>query len=189
MKCSAPRRSSRFSAPRSGDSGLDALIPAALAASGAAHRVAAYPEIIVNDEYIWEAYGIPMSSLSRFPYPEYHSSRDDMSIIRERSLEEAVEVLLHAIDALESTPLVRKTFVGTICLSNPRYDLYVDPGQPAFGDAPDAQRRRLRRLMDELPALRRPKSVAALAASVGLDAPTTLAYLEQCSARGIVVLE
>ncbi len=154
---------------KGGDSGLDVLIAAALAASGAAHRVAPYPEIIVNDEYIWEAYGIPMSSLSRFPYPEYHSSRDDMSIIRERSLEEAVDVLVRAIDALESTPLVRKTFEGTICLSNPNIDLYIDPGQVAFGDLPDEHHRRLRRLMDLLPAQRRPASAAGLAASVGLD--------------------
>ncbi len=178
-----------FQRSKGGDSGLDALVPAALSASGARHRVAAYADVIVNDEYIWEAFGIPMSSLSRFPYPEYHSSRDDMSIIRERSLEEAVDVLLRAIDTLESTPLVRKTFEGTICLSNPRYDLYVDPGQPAFGDAPDEQRRRLRRLMDELPTLRRPKSVAAIAASAGLDTATALAYLEKCSERGVVVLE
>ncbi len=156
---------------------------------GAKHRVAAYPEIILNDEYIWEAYNIPMSSLSRFPYPEYHSSGDNMSIISEHSLEEAVAVLERAIDDLESTPLVRKTFEGTVCLSNPRYDLYIDPGQPAFGDVPDEQRRRLRRLMDELPTLRHPKTVASLAASVGLDAATAQAYLEKCAARGLVSLE
>jgi aminopeptidase-like protein len=174
---------------REGRSGLDALIPAVLSASSAKHRVAAYPQIILNDEYIWEAYDIPMSSLSRFPYPEYHSSRDDMSIVSEQSLTESVSVLQRAIDELESTPLVRKRFEGTICLSNPRYDLYVDPGQAAFGDVPEEQRRRLRRLMDELPTLRRPITVAGLAANVGLDTGTARAYLEKWSARGLVTLD
>ena len=178
-----------FQRSREGDSGLDALVPAALSAAGVRHRVAAYPEIILNDEYVWEAYGIPMSSLSRFPYPEYHSSRDDMTIILDQSLEEAVDVLRRTIDDLESTPLVRKTFEGTICMSNPRYDLYVDPGQVAFGAVPEEQHRRLRRLMDELPTLQRPKTVAGLAASIGLDAGAALAYLERCSARGLVTLE
>ncbi len=178
-----------FQRSKAGDSDLDVLITAALAACGAKHHVAAYPDIILNDEYVWEAYNIPMSSLSRFPYPEYHSSGDNMSIIREHSLEEAVAVLERAIDDLESTPLVRKTFEGTVCLSNPRYDLYVDPGQPAFGDVPDEQRRRLRRLMDLLPTLQRPASAAGLSSTVGLDTDSTLAYLEKLSARGLIRLE
>ncbi len=177
-----------FQRSKGGTSGLDVLITSALAAAGVPHHVAAYPEIILNDEYIWEAYDIPMSSLSRFPYPEYHSSGDDMSIIREHSLEEAVTVLESAIDDLESTPLVRKTFEGTVCLSNPRYDLYVDPGQPAFGDVPDEKRRSLRRLMDLLPTLHRPTSAASLAASVGLDTDSAVSYLEKLAAKGLINL-
>ena len=52
---------------------------------------------LINDEYIWEAYGIPMASLSRFPYPEYHSSLDDLSAIDPERLEEAVRVLVQGL--------------------------------------------------------------------------------------------
>ena len=99
------------------------------------YRTGPFESIIVNDEYIWENYGIPMVSFSRFPYPEYHSSRDSMEIIQETSLNQAVEALIRAVDRLEASPMVIKKFEGNICLSNPRYDLYVDYGQVALGDS------------------------------------------------------
>ena len=43
---------------------------------GLPYRTGPFESVIVNDEYVWENYGIPMVSFSRFPYPEYHSSRD-----------------------------------------------------------------------------------------------------------------
>ena len=64
-----------------------------------------FESIIVNDEYVWENYGIPMVSFSRFPYPEYHSSKDSMEIIRKLRLNEAVEAVMGAIDRLESSPI------------------------------------------------------------------------------------
>ena len=117
-----------------------------------------------------------MASLSRFPYPEYHTDRDGLALMSEARLTEAVDVLMEAVAQLESTPLVRKRFEGNVCLSNPKYDLYVDPGQVAFGDGPDDARRRLRLLMDTIPTLTRPTSARQLAAQVGLpeDAVTAL---------------
>lgn len=61
-----------FQLSRAGDSAFDGLIPTALSASNAKHRVVAYAEVILNDEYIWEAYNVPMSSqvsLPRVPQP------------------------------------------------------------------------------------------------------------------------
>ena len=91
--------------------------------------------VIVNDEYVWENYGIPMVSFSRFPYPEYHSNLDSVDKINEHAMNEAVEALAGAMDRLEATPLIFKRFEGNICLSNPRYDLYVDYGQIALGES------------------------------------------------------
>src|SRR5579872_6068703 len=117
-----------------------------------------------------------MPSLSRFPYPEYHSSRDNLDIISEESLNEAADVLSRAIDELESTPLVVKKFSGNICLSNPAYDLYVDYGQIALGEGSSERRRRKRLLMDLIPSLERPVSVRAVAAHVGLPENEVLDY-------------
>ena len=119
-------------------------LKASLDGLGLAYRTGPFESIIVNDEYVWENYGIPMLSFSRFPYPEYHSSRDSVEIIKETSLNEAVDALMGAVDRLETSPMVLKKFEGNICLSNPQYDLYVDYGQIALGEAVSDQRRRMR---------------------------------------------
>jgi len=159
-----------------------------LDALGLPYRTGPFESIIVNDEYVWENYGIPMLSLSRFPYPEYHSSRDNVEIIREESLNDAVEALIGTVERLEASPIVLKKFVGNICLSNPQYDLYVDYGQIALGDSLSEQRRRLRHLMDFVPALDRPVSVKALADHIGLEEGEALEYLGRWAEKGLIDL-
>ncbi len=155
---------------------------------GLPYRSGPFESIIINDEYLWENYGIPMLSFSRFPYPEYHSSRDDMTAIKEQSLREAAEALLGAVNILEASPMIVKKFEGNICLSNPRYDLYADCGQIALGDAPTEHRRRKRHLMDLLPALERPVSVRTLAEKVGLPENETLEYVKKWADKGLLNL-
>ena len=168
-------------------SALHAL-KASLDQLGLPYRTGPFESIIVNDEYVWENYGIPMLSFSRFPYPEYHSSRDSVEIIKEASLNEAVDALMGAVDRLEASPMIVKKFKGNICLSNPQYDLYVDYGQIALGDALSDQRRRMRRLMDFVPHW--------IARSASRPSPTTSAcrkkrlstYLQRWAAKGLIDL-
>ena len=152
------------------------------------YRTGPFESIIINDEYVWENYGIPMLSFSRFPYPEYHSSSDSANFILESSLEEAVDALIGTVDWLEASPLVHKKFEGNICLSNPQYDLYVDYGQVAMGDASTEERRRRRCLMDFIPALDRPVCVRAVAEHVGLPEQDALEYLQRWRAKGLIDL-
>lgn len=152
------------------------------------YRTGPFESIIVNDEYVWENYGIPMLSFSRFPYPEYHSSHDSIRKIKQSSLDESVSVLMGAIERLEASPMVLKKFEGNICLSNPRYDLYVDYGQIALGDSLSEKSRKMRGLMDFIPALERPVSVRAIADHVGLSEAETLEYLERWDAKGLIEL-
>ncbi len=163
-------------------------LKASLDASGLKYRTGPFQSIIVNDEYIWENYGIPMISLSRFPYAEYHSSFDTAERISEVSLEETVKVLMDTIDRLESAPLLIKKFQGNICLSNPQYDLYVDAGQIALGDRSSETLQRMRRLMDFIPAQDRPISIKAVADQMGLPESDTLAYLQRWSDKGLIDL-
>lgn len=163
-------------------------LKASLDASGLAYRTGPFQSIIVNDEYVWENYGIPMISLSRFPYPEYHSSFDTVERISQAALQEAVGVLMDTIDRLESAPLLVKKFQGNICLSNPRYDLYIDSGQVALGDRSTDTLQRMRRLMDFIPAQDRPVSVKAVADQIGLPESDTLAYLRRWSDKGLIDL-
>ena len=155
---------------------------------GIPYRRGEFESIIINDEYLWEAYGIPTCSLSRFPYPEYHSSRDDISIMSEECLEEAVSIVLGTIEQVETTPLVEKRFEGTICLSNPRYDLYVDPGQISFGEQIGDEQRRLRMLQDYLPTLRRPVTARSLALRFQLTEQDVLNHLRKWEQKGLIAL-
>ncbi len=161
----------------------------ALGATGAAHRVDDFGAALINDEHVWEAHGIPMCSLSRFPYPEYHSSLDDAGAMREDALAEAAQVLTAAIDELESTRLVTRLFTGTVCLANPAYDLYVDPGEAVFGTAAGEEVLRRRRLMDLVPALARPTTTREIARQVELPEADVVAYLARWAAKGLVRLE
>lgn len=175
-------------ASRGGRSHMENALARALTARGLSHRRGEFESIIINDEYLWEAYGIPTCSLSRFPYPEYHSSRDDVSIMSDASLEKAASVVLAAIEEIESTPLVIKRFEGTICLSNPRYDLYVDPGQVAFGEQVSVEQRRLRMLQDYLPSMRAPETVRSLALRLDLREDTVLGYLRKWEEKRLISL-
>lgn len=171
---------------RSGTGNLESAIAEVLTSSGVDHRTGAFEEILLNDEYVWEAYGIPMASLTRFPYPEYHTDRDDVALMSEAGLREAVRVLVDAVELVESTPLIYKRFEGNICLSNPKYDLYVDPGQVAFGDKPDEHRRKMRLLMDTIPTLTRPVSVRQLAGIVGLPVSVVGHYVARWQEKGLL---
>ena len=94
-------------------------------------KLYSFRESVGNDEIVFEAPGIeiPMPTLSRFPYPEYHTSDDNMDIIHEENLQEALKILLEIVGVLEKNVIVKRQFIGLISLSNPKYDLYIDPGQ------------------------------------------------------------
>ncbi|MFC3285517.1 DUF4910 domain-containing protein [Litchfieldella rifensis] len=173
---------------RQQQSNIELALAGALQQGGCQHHTGEFASALINDEYIWEAYGIPMASLSRYPYPEYHSDRDNLALMRPERLDGALQVLLQAIETLESSAIVSKRFIGNICLSHPDYDLYIDPGQVAFGDIPDDQRRRMRQLMELIPTLSRPTSVALLAERVGLPISVVEDYLGKWAARGLVAL-
>lgn len=173
-------------ASREGSSNIEYAVARALEEKQVSFRTGPFESIIVNDEYIWEAYGIPMASLSRFPYPEYHSERDNLSTMSEARLSEAVDVLERAIEILEDSVLIHKKFEGNVCLSNPCYDLYVDPGQIAFGEIASHERRRMRLLMDLIPTLTKPVTTRALAERVALPEEQVCAYLRKWAEKGLL---
>ena len=157
-------------------------------------RILSFRELAGADEIVFEAPGIeiPMVSIFRYPYPEYHTSDENMGIIKEKKLEESVLFLLRVVEMVESSfqdrnidvkrcnnnkkikniflddnlsrtlrtphPLtvesqhriflegfnippkkvrdllkrnyyIKRCFKGLISLANPKYDLYIDPGQ------------------------------------------------------------
>lgn len=93
-----------------------------------------YCTVIRNDERQFNAPGvrIPMLSLSRvykpederWPYPEYHSSFDNLSIVSQERLEESVNLVLKMFEDLENNYYVINRFKGRIFCS--RYDIHID---------------------------------------------------------------
>jgi len=53
-----------------------------------------------------------MPSLSRFPFPEYHTNYDNISIIQEQSLDEYISVLEESVWQLENETMYMKLFKG-----------------------------------------------------------------------------
>ena len=85
-----------------------------------------FREIISNDEMVFNGPGvnIPMISISRWPYPEYHTSDDNMSIIKSEKLEESRDIIMKIIDSLERNFTPKRKFKGPPFLS--KYGLWVD---------------------------------------------------------------
>jgi aminopeptidase-like protein len=149
-------------------------------------RVGESGTIQINDDYIWEAHGIPTCAIQRYPYPEYHSSLDTASIIDPSRLNEVVDLAAEAIDRLDNARLIHRTFTGTVCLSNPRIDLYVDPGQETFGETCAPRQRQLRRLMDLIPKIPVPTTDLHLAKETGLGLVDVNDYLQRWADKGLL---
>jgi aminopeptidase-like protein len=151
-------------------------------------REGPFRSIICNDEMVWESYGIPMSSLSRFPYPEYHCDKDNPSIITHEALHDSVKVFLDTIEQLEKSTLMRKKFEGVLSVANPQYNLYIDPGQSAFGLHVDESQQKLRLLMDILPILPKERFIEQIAEDLHIPLSPALNYLQKWQEKGLVEL-
>jgi aminopeptidase-like protein len=165
------------------DTMVDWALEAALEQQGADYRTGPFRSVIGNDEIVWEAHDIPMPSLSRFPYPEYHTSDDNPGIIREKRLEEAVNVLERTVERLDGQRVVRKQFEGVPATSHPRYDLYVD----TWGSS-DETAQALRQVMDHLPIAPEYLPVRALKEQFEVSADPLLEYLRQWEEKNLIKL-
>jgi aminopeptidase-like protein len=114
-----------------------------------AHHLVPWRQGAGNDETVWEApgYEIPFVELTRreeqfAPYAEYHSSQDTPDLMQPAQLEETLDCLKRIVEILEENCVVTRRFDGLICLSNPRYDLYLERPDPAVVKdlAADAER-------------------------------------------------
>jgi aminopeptidase-like protein len=167
---------------------LENTIEDVLKANSLQFRSGPFRSIICNDEVVWESHGIPMCSLSRFPYPEYHSDQDNLAIISPESLAEAVELLYKTVQKLDKMTLMEKKFESVFSLAHPQYNLYVDPGQPAFGGHTSAEQAALRSLMDEIALLPQYTFVDGIAERLELPLDVVKGYLQLWENNGLITL-
>ena len=85
-----------------------------------------FRKVVGNDEMVLNGPGlnVPTVSISRWPYWQYHTHLDDISMITEERLEESLEVIEGIVGILERDFVPRRKFTGPIFLSG--YGLWVD---------------------------------------------------------------
>lgn len=145
-----------------------------------------YRTVYGNDEGNFESYSCPMASLTRGIFHGYHSSFDSLSAIEVSSLESCVELLEKVLILLQDEIMIEKHFRGNICLSNPAYNLYIDPGQPAFENVSDLTY--LRKIMDTLPSLPKFYPLKELCLSCDCSIGEALDYLLLWQQKNLLTL-
>lgn len=156
---------------------LDKVGQYVLKKRGGEFREGTFADIIANDERVLNGPGVnvPCLSISRFPYPEYHTSDDNLSIIHEDKLQEAADVIEEIIRVYASDYLPKRKFRGPVFLSG--HGLFVD-WQVNW---------KLNRAIEKMMMRFEGKqSVFEIADELGLDYWETREYIEKFKVRGLI---
>lgn len=111
---------------RQNDSLIDRIGHYVLSKKKCNFREGAFTEIIANDERVLNGPGlnVPTISITRYPYPEYHTSDDNLTIIHEAKLLQAADVIEEIIRIFATNYIPVRKFRGPVFLSG--HGLYVD---------------------------------------------------------------
>jgi len=162
---------------RQHDHRLDRVGQYVLKKRGSQFREGAFGDVIANDERVLNGPGldVPCLSLSRFPYPEYHTSDDNLDIIHEEKLKEAADVIEEIIRIYASDYVPNRKFRGPVFLS----------GQGLWVDWQDnwELNRALEKVMMRLQG---EQSVFDISDELGLDYWEIRKYIERFRARNLI---
>ncbi len=140
-------------------------------------REDAFRKVVSNDEMVFNGPGvdIPMISLSRYPYPEYHTSDDNPDIVSGERLVESRDLVLQIIDILDGDYIPLRKFRGPVFLSG--YGLWVDWRTD----------RKLNANIEQIMLrLEGDNSVFDIAEELDMDYHTVLDYLERFYRHGLI---
>lgn len=171
--------------------GMDAAIENALI--GKRSYSAPFRQIAGNDESVWEAVGVPCSSLTRYPFPEYHTSNDNVSLMDVDKLNDAVKTITDIFCILEDNCRPKRLHErGLVCLSNPKYDLYQPYFDPSIPDrreiTPDMKN--WNQLMNDLPQMIEDReSSLAIANRYKIPHARVREYLQRFEELGLIATE
>lgn len=156
---------------------LDRVARHVLKKRGEEFREGEFAQVAPNDERIINGpgVGVPAISLSRFPYPEYHTSDDNLDIIHEDLLLEAVDVAEEIIRIYASNYIPRRTFRGPVFLSG--HGLWVD-----WRENWDLNRA-IEKIMMKFEGQH---TIFDIAEQVGLDYWTVCDYVGKFRAKGLI---
>lgn len=140
-------------------------------------REGEFAQVAPNDERIINGPGVnvPAISITRFPYPEYHTSDDNLDIVHDDLMVEAAEVAEEVIRIYVSNYRPKRTFRGPLFLSG--HGLWVD-----WRENWD-----LNRAIEKIMlCLEGGHSIIDIAEQVGLDYWVTREFVEKLRAKGLV---
>jgi len=136
---------------------LDRAIANTLRHHSKGHRLVPWRSGAGNDETVWEApgYEVPFVEITRSEnplchYPEYHSNLDSPDLMDAAQLDEFYQVLQRIICIIEKDCVLQRNFNGLICLSNPKYDLYLERFDPTIDKNLDLDAEKWGHLLDYL---------------------------------------
>lgn len=111
---------------RQGNTALDRIADKVLSETVPVYGVGPFRQVICNDEINFNGPGIdaPTISLSRWPYPEYHTTDDSPDIISPRYMMESLDVCWRILRHLEANRYPSRRYTGNVFLS--KYGLYED---------------------------------------------------------------
>jgi aminopeptidase-like protein len=91
---------------RRGDAGIDRAMRHVLARSERPHRIVDFSPYGYDErQFCSPGFNLPVGSLSRTPYaqyPQYHTSADDLDLVRPEALEDTLEVCWEVVQVLEA---------------------------------------------------------------------------------------
>jgi len=139
-----------------------------------------FAELLSNDDQVFDGPGflIPSLSIARSPYPEYHTSRDNLSLFDATRFDESCAVIQEILDLLDRNVAPRPLYQSIPLFT--RFGL----GQDWFGDV--EHRRSLERLLRLLDGRH---SVIDLAHLSGLPIDLTEDLLRKMAAAGLASLD
>lgn len=111
---------------RQGNTIIDALMTAAMEDMDRPYGVGDFRQVICNDEININGPGIdiPCISITRWPYPEYHTSDDNPGILSMEKIRESIDLIQRFIFLVENNFYPKRKYIGNLFLS--RFDLYED---------------------------------------------------------------
>ena len=122
---------------RHGDTYWDHIALRTLRDADESFRTAPFLQSASNDEKVLDSPGvnIPTISITRYPYPEYHTSDDNADLVQPKLLDESCSLIRTLFDRLEEDYVPVYLGQGPVCLAEHGLypDWYQDPKQlPAW---------------------------------------------------------
>jgi aminopeptidase-like protein len=121
-----------------GSSSIDSIAHNLMKNRYGKYETGGFREIYGNDETVFEAPGIeiPTISMTRYPWEDYHTSKDTPSRLSKKRLEDSLEAVYDCCIAFDRNVKFRFTKKGLYCLSNKKFNLYIPAYDPSNRTGP-----------------------------------------------------